>query len=483
MEPSLREKVLNSLTWVGSVNLISQIASWAITIVIVRQLSPGDFGLMAMAMAFWGFLIMISDFGFFSAIVQSKEVLKNELREIFGFIFILNILFFIATYLSAPMISIYFSQPRLAPLLRILAISFLFVPIFGIPQSLLCREMKFKKISIIDGCCNLSGGIISLFFALGGFGVWSLVYGILVQHLAKAVFYSLAEKFFLIPLFRVNLIKGIFSFSGCLAGSDILRYIYFKLDVILGGRFIGPEALGIYSIANQLAFMPVDKLSMIIPQVAFPAFSKMQYDIAQLSANFLKGLKLLNLIFIPCYIIVFVLSNEIIILLLGSKWENIISPLRILCVIMPLRAIEMLFLPAMNALGKSKISLVTNGLSLIIMACAFWVGLNWGYMGLCWAWVGGYSIIYMVIANVITRNLKLNRVDLARTFKTAIISSSGLLIMGVLMSINTRIVINPAGKIAAFLAMAIFLYLASIILVDRPFYVSLKNIWKAKRFG
>ena len=125
-DAGLGNKVFKSLTWVGTANALSQVLSWAITIVIVRHLSPGDFGLMAMAVAFWGFLTMIGDFGLFASIVQSKEVSDSQLREIFSFIIILNILFFLATYLAAPVISGYFAEPRLTAILRTLCIVFIF---------------------------------------------------------------------------------------------------------------------------------------------------------------------------------------------------------------------------------------------------------------------------------------------------------------------------------------------------------------------
>lgn len=467
-EPGLGKKVITSLTWVGSANAITQVLSWAITIVIVRHLSPADFGLMAMAVAFWGFLTMIGDFGLFASIVQSKEVSKDQLREIFGFIIVINVLFLSATYLAAPVISSYFSEPRLTAILRTLCVVFLFIPFYVIPHSLLLREMNFQKTSVIDVLCNLCGAITSLICALTGYGVWSLVYGTLVQFFSRAAAFTIVATDYYWPLFRIEKIKGMLSFSGFFTGSTILRYFFFKSDIIIGGRFIGPDAIGLYSIANQLAFAPVEKMSSIIPQVAFPAFSKMQFDIKTYTANFLKGLKLLNLIFIPCYITIFVLAEDIVTLLLGPKWMEIILPMRILCIIMPLRAFEMLFIPAMNGLGKSNITMLTSGFALVIMVCAFLVGLNWGYIGLCWAWVGGFSIIYFVMISMCIRNLGVNATAIAQTYKTPVISSIGVLMIGIVLMKNYQHVMNPALKITAFLAASILLYCASVFFLDRP---------------
>jgi len=475
-DAGLGKKVFRSLTWVGTANALSQVLSWAITIVIVRHLSPGDFGLMAMAVAFWGFLTMIGDFGLFASIVQSKEVSDSQLREIFSFIIILNILFFLATYLAAPVISGYFAEPRLTAILRTLCIVFVFIPMYIIPHSLLLREMNFQKISVIDVLCGLCGATTSLIFALNGYGVWSLVYGTMVQFFSRALCFTLVASRYYMPLFRVKEIKGMLSFSGFFTGSTVLRYFFFKSDIIIGGRFIGPDALGIYSIANQLAFTPVEKMSYIIPQVAFPAFSKMQFDVKAYADNFLRGLKLLNLIFIPCYIVLFVLAEDIIGVLLGPKWSTIVVPMRILCLIMPLRAFEVLFIPAMNGLGKSDITMLTSGLSLAVMACAFLVGLSWGYIGLCWAWVGGFTIIYAIMIGMSVKYFQMGIADIAQTYITSLISSAGLLIMGVMLMYNHQVMINPILKITAYLTAAFLLFTASLFLVDRPIIMYLKGL-------
>jgi len=475
-ETGLTHKVFKSLTWVGSASLFSQILSWAITIVIVRQLTPDDFGLMAMAAVFWGFLTMIGDFGLFASIVQNKEITAEQLREISGFIVILNLLFLITTYLAAPVISDYFTEPRLTAILRTLCLVFLFIPFYVIPHSLLLREMNFRITSIIDVFCNLSAAITSLVFALNGYGVWSLVYGTLVQFLSRAVSFSLVSRTYHKPLFQLTEIRRMLSFSSFFTGGTILRYFFFRSDIIIGGKFIGPEALGIYSIANQLAFMPVEKMSNIIPQVAFPAFSKLQLDVKAYAANFLKGMKLLNLLFIPSYIVIFILAEDIVDVLLGSKWSAIVTPMRILCLVMPLRAFEVLFIPAMNGLGKSNITMMTSGVSLIIMVSAFFVGIHWGYVGLCWAWVVGFIVIFFITISICINILKVDVAALAATYKTAVIAGAGLLILGAVFMYDGSRSVSPVMRIVIFLAGSFVLYSISIMMLDKQIIIYVKTV-------
>jgi len=436
---------------------------------------------MAMAVAFWGFLTMIGDFGLFASIVQSNEVSKDQLREIFGFIIILNILFLTITLIGSPIISGYFKEPRLTAILRTLSIVFFFIPFYVIPHSLLLRDMNFKYISVIDVLCNLFGATTSFLFAVTGHGVWSLVYGTLTQYFCRGVTFSLVAKSHYRPQFRIDKIRCMLSFSSFFTGSTILRYLFFKSDIIIGGKYMGPDALGIYSIANQLAFAPVEKMSNIIPQIAFPAFSKMQLDIKSYSSYFLKGMKLLNVIFIPCYIALFFLAEDIVALLLGPNWEQIVLPMRILCLVMPLRTLEVLFIPAMNGLGKSRITMITSGMSLFIMMCAFWVGSNWGYIGMCWSWVSGFTIIFLIMIAICIKELHLNIVSIAHTYITPVISSVGLLIVGLIMSKYYKNIMHPFFNIISFSMASVFLYFAAVYIIDRPIIIYLKSLIPARK--
>jgi O-antigen/teichoic acid export membrane protein len=81
---------------------------------------------------------------------------------------------------------------------------------YVIPHSLLLREMNFKIISVIDESCGLCGAVTSLLFALSGYGVWSLVYGTMVQFFSRAVCFTVVATVNFMPLFRIERIKECF---------------------------------------------------------------------------------------------------------------------------------------------------------------------------------------------------------------------------------------------------------------------------------
>lgn len=67
-------------------------------------------------------------------------------------------------------------------------------------------------------------------------------------------------------------------FGGTITANSLIVYLGYKLRKVLLGRILGPEALGLYGRAYQLASMPTDYLNGGIGSVAFSALSRIQEE-------------------------------------------------------------------------------------------------------------------------------------------------------------------------------------------------------------
>src|ERR1700674_3112115 len=138
---SLRSKVLTGLFWTGGARLLSQILTWAITVVVIRLLSPGDYGLLAMATLFVGFLTLLAEGGLGLAVIQARELGDAELRRIFGAVILIDLTLFVLQFAAAPVIAMFFREDRLVPIVRVLALQFLLMIFTVIPGALLSRKL------------------------------------------------------------------------------------------------------------------------------------------------------------------------------------------------------------------------------------------------------------------------------------------------------------------------------------------------------
>jgi O-antigen/teichoic acid export membrane protein len=216
---------------------------------------------------------MISELGMGAAIIQKKEIGSDQLSPIFGFIILSHSILCAALFLGSPFISRYYSEPRLVSILQVLSGNFLILSMYVIPQSLLIRKMDFKRKSIVDLTATVISGCTALFLALQGYGVWALIWSAIAVHIVNLLGYNILVRNFILPSFTVKGIREFISFGAYTMGSRVLWYFYSKSDIFIGGRILGNQLIGIYSVALELSQIPLDKFMPVINQVAFPAYS------------------------------------------------------------------------------------------------------------------------------------------------------------------------------------------------------------------
>ncbi|MDN5936684.1 MAG: oligosaccharide flippase family protein, partial [Nitrosospira sp.] len=187
------DKVVSGARWAAMLRLTGQAVSWLSTIIVVRFISPEDYGLNAMVEAPLELLMLLSTFGLDLALVRSKNIEQNELRSVFGWLLVINGLLFLAYFFGGSLIAAYFGEPRLELLARALAFVFLLVPFRVIPNALLDRKLKFKLRALAEFIASVSAAIATLVLAILGAGVWALVVGMLINRVLLAIILMILE--------------------------------------------------------------------------------------------------------------------------------------------------------------------------------------------------------------------------------------------------------------------------------------------------
>lgn len=419
---SLKEQVLKSLAWLGFMKYLGQFVTWGITIWVMRLLMPSDYGLMAMAFVFIGFLAMVSELGLGAVIVQKNDINQVQLSQLFGIAIVSLGIMFILVFLGAPLFSAFFSEPSLVPILRILSINLILMSFYVVPQALIIRDMNFKVKSIIDLLSAIASSGITLILALKGFGVWALVWGAVAIHISLTIAYNVVGMHFL-PNFSFKNVKNLFYFGGFLTGSRLLWYFYSQADILIGGRYLTSEALGSYSVAHELSGMPVEKIMPIITQVAFPAYSRIQKDLNLVQSHFIKSVRVISSVIFPAVWGLLIVAPELIPLLLSKKWNGIILPFQLLCIIMPLRGVNSLFAPVLLGLGRVRVHFANVTIASIFMTICIFIGVHWGIIGICLSWVFGFLFVFPVILKRTLNALELPIKNFFLAIYTPIIAS------------------------------------------------------------
>lgn len=328
---TFRASTIKGVSWSIIDQVFLQITNIFISVVLARLLSPKEFGLIGMAAIVTGFIAVIKDFGLGSAVVQRKNIQQNELNTIFSFNIIVGFILFVAIFFSAPLLSHFYNEPALVPLIRVLAFSFIISSFGAVSDNLLLKSISFKQIFIKNLFSSIMAGTVAILMALNGFTYWSLVGQIFVS-----IFFNVAGSFYFSrfkPALQLNpkVLKSFWKFSFPLLGEQSMNYWVRNIDNLLIGKYLGSVELGLYSKAYSLMLLPVRQISGTIMRVMFPSFSLIQHDVAKVGKIYLKICKLVAFIAVPLMCSLAVAAYPIILLLYGSQWIAIVPIFQMLC--------------------------------------------------------------------------------------------------------------------------------------------------------
>ncbi|MBB5018891.1 O-antigen/teichoic acid export membrane protein [Chitinivorax tropicus] len=392
---NLRSQVVSGLRWTAGARIVSQVFTWAMTIIVIRLLTPGDYGLLAMANIFVAFLMLMSEIGLGLSIVQADKVELPELRQIFGLVILSNMSLCVLLLVLAPLIASFFNEPRLTMVIQALAAQFPLVALTSIPKALLERKMDFKPASMLEAISAIINGVVVLLLAYWGYGVWALVWGNLVGLLLRAIGFQIMSPFREWPTFSLAGMRRFVFFGGHVTLARMLWFFYSQVDSFIVGKLLGKEPLGIYSVSMHLAGLPVARVSSVLNQVAMPAFSRVQNDLGAASAHFLKAARLMAFVVFPVSWGMSAVAPELVDLLMGKHWAGAAMPLLLLCLIMPFRMLSSMIPAAVQGLGRPEVSVMNQISACVVMPIAFVIGSQWGLLGISIAWVLGFPLVLL----------------------------------------------------------------------------------------
>lgn len=393
---SLRSQALAGFRWTASVRLASQLITWAITLMVIRLLSPADYGLLAMATVFVSFLTMFSELGLGAAVVQKADVDEQLLRRVFGVVLAIHFSLAALLALAAPLIASFYGEPRVIPVIRVLSLQFVLAGFAVIPDAQLQRKMEFRNRSLLDLSNAVLASLTTLALALAGAGVWALVAGSLLSQLGKTIGINWLSPFLRWPDFSLTGMRSLLRFGGHFTAIQVFWMFLSQIDVLICAKWLGNEVLGFYSVAMHLASLPSQRLSGLVNQVAFPTFSRMQDDIHKVGENVLLGTRILSFFAFPVLWGMSSIAPEIVQVILGSKWAAATVPLQVLALIIPLRMVSNFVATALQGIGRSDIVLRNVIWAALLAPPAFFLGANgWGLLGLCLAWLVVSPLVFL----------------------------------------------------------------------------------------
>lgn len=377
----LSRKVIRgaSFTFLGMVS--RTVVTLGSVAVLARLLSPRDFGLVAMATIVTELAALFSNFGFGSLLIQRRTATRLQLDTVFwaslGLGFALSLTVYALSFASA----MFFSEPQTGSLLRVLCWVFVLEELTVVPQALLSRLMRFDAPFYIQLAMILTRAGVAIAAASEGFGVWSLVAGSLAGSLVQAVAYFAAARYRPRLRFHRRFVHANLATSGSYFGGGLLFYVNSNADLMLVGRSLGADALGIYQNARSLTDEIRARIATPLQRVLFPAFSAVQHHPERLRAGILRSGRLVALIVVPIGFGIAAVAYDLVPVLYGQRWAEMSQPLQFVAVSAAVRAACWMATPVFNATNRVGLAFRVGMVSTLLTVLAIFVGSRFGLTG------------------------------------------------------------------------------------------------------
>jgi O-antigen/teichoic acid export membrane protein len=356
--------------------LVSQGTTLVGTLLLARILPVADFGLVAMAQIYLGFLQQFIDAGFLHALIQRPALTQRELAGSFWLLLVAGFLGAGGSVLARGLVDAVFGTPGIGTIIAVQSSLLLFLPFRTVSQAILSREVRIDELSKRETLIATLRVGVSVGLALWGAGVWSLILPQILAEMAFSMSCYRRARWHLTREFSWGDMRPLVRYGIDITLSRIAWFAASRADQFIVGRFLGPTALGLYSLAWQFAGALPQFASATLSRVVFPVFSRLQGRTDQLRAAFLDVTRYTAFVALPALAGLALVAPDLFAIMLRPSWRPGVQPMQLLCPLAFLNVVEATAGAMINARAGTRRNLALNVLSFF----AIMVGVSVGAM-------------------------------------------------------------------------------------------------------
>lgn len=394
-------------------------------IVLARLLSQRDFGLASMVGVVLGYAQAYVDLGLSSALIQKQEKDPERLSTIFW----INLLAGLASggllfALQTP-VALLFKEPALVDLIAVSALQLPLVALGQQFEALFQRDLRFKLIAVVQIGSDAASTALAFVLALQGYGPWALVLGTLAGAALNSLgLFALGVRHWPVRLvFQPSKIKSHLRFGAYQLANINVGYLSANLDTIIIGRFLGTEAVGVYSLAQRVTQLPRRYINPVIAKVAFPVFAKQNRDKARMAESLLSLQRSLSHLNAPLIVGLCLVAPLLVPLLYGPKWHASVPLVQLLCAVALLGGVAGPTQIVRTALGHVRFNFHWTWTTGIAHGLVMWTAASGGLMAIVLARSALGFVLGIAMIAITLRFLDTSFLRFLQTLRTPALAS------------------------------------------------------------
>ena len=404
---SVLERTIKSGIWATLTNVSGRLLQVLLLVVLARILTPAQFGLMGIALLTLSASKRFTNIGINAALIQKAE---TDVDSYLNTTWLLEIargtVLFGALYVAAPHVAALFGEPAAAGLVRAIAL----VPLITGVQN--PGVVYFEKnLALHRDFLYKTGGAVAQFtvgvaYALYSPTVWALVAASVARPLVRTLLSYVLHDYRPRPVFDVEAARELISFGKWMTSASILYWVAREGDDAFIGWFLSASALGFYQYAYRLADTPATEMSQTISQVTFPAYSRVQDDVAGLQNALVQSTQFISFLAFPMSFGIALVAPSFVPVVLGPQWTPMILTMQLLAVFGLCHAITGNYGEVWKALNRPDLMVKTAGLRVLLMGALVWPATaRWGLEGIALVVTGVYLFPMLPIHIYLTSRL------------------------------------------------------------------------------
>lgn len=394
---NLKHKTFRALLWSFSDKFGQQFIYLISGVILARQLSQADYGLIGMLAIFIPLSNVLLDSGFGSALIKKQDAGTDDYNAVFYFNILISFTLYGLLYVTAPFISRFYDEPQLVLLSRVLFVTILFNAFSLIQSLLLTKELRFGQQAKANFLALLFSSAIAVGLALKGYGVWALVAQTVLLALFKSLLLWGMNPWRPTLSFKLQPLRESFAFSSRMLISGIINVIFNNIYSVIIGKSFNKVELGYYQQASKYNEIPTTLITNTFRTVALPVFANVNADNERLARVLRKTNQSIAFILFPVLFGLLVIARPLLVGLIGEKWLPSVSIFRLLLISGFFSVFSFIFNELLVAKGKSRTYLRIEIARKVVMVCAIVATFRWGVNGLALGW-SVYSCAGMLLS-------------------------------------------------------------------------------------
>lgn len=403
-ELNLKDKTIKGLIWSSAERFSVQGVQFLVMLVIARILDPKDFGLVGMLAIFLAVAQSLIDSGFSQALIRKQDRSEIDNNTVFYFNIFASVVLYLLLFAIAPWVAAFYKEPLLVDLMRVLCLVIIINSFAVVQRAVYTSTIDFKTQAKASFFAAVVSGIIGVYLAITGNGVWTLVWQQLIGASINTLLLWIYSSWYPRLQYSWQSFKELFAFGSKLLASGLLDTIYINMYILVIGKVFSAACLGYYSQADRFTKLPSSNLTGILQRVTYPILCSIQEDDERLRKDYRQLLRLSAFVVFPLMCLLAGVAYPLVELLIGEKWRyaaTLLIPLSFSMMWYPIHAIN---LNLLQVKGRSdlflRLEIVKKSIGVLVLVLSIPLGL----LFMCYAGIIS-SIICLIINTYYTGKL------------------------------------------------------------------------------